>query len=402
MAADLPETDRAAPASAAVRLRALPDNLPLDPSAAPIMQLLLLRNGEVLEGQVSVTKDGYTVSLSAGEIQVRADKVEAVCRDLVECYRFKHDRVTTSNVNDYLALAEWCLRHSLLREATISIHEASELDPHHPKLAVLQRRLQLAANPPAPTQATPAKAEEMISTEELDRTVRSMPPKSVEQFTMTIQPLLLNNCSTGGCHGAQSATSYRLLRLSPNRAANRRSTQRNLLATLALIDREHPGHSPLLTTPVKPHGAAAAPIFGKHQANQYFQLMEWVALVAGKPIQSPWGDDESNERPAAATRRATTRGATIPTAAATQKAEPAAEPSATDRPFAEIKSQSGSGNSEAKPGKIGEWPAGEVRPATAIDRRKPVQRGATVETFVPQDEFDPAIFNRGATSPGTP
>ena len=398
-AADLPGEVRASDARV-VTIDGAPEPPPavaLDPAATPIVQLVLLRNGEVLAGQVTRTTDGCVVALSDGEIQVRAAKIEAVCRDLPECYRFKRDRITTSNVNDYLALVEWCLRHGLIREATVSFHEASELDPHHPKLAVLERRLQLAANPSAPTPSAPAKLDEQISTEELDRTVRAMPPKSMEQFTTTIQPLLLNNCSTGGCHGPQSATSYRLLRLPPNRTANRRSTQRNLSATLALINREHPGQSALLTAPIKPHGAAAAPIFGKHQSNQYLQLMEWVALVAGKPVQSPWEEEESGERPAGATRRAA--AATRAMTSAGQKQDASSERGSAERRSAEpLPLNVG----ERKSAKVNDWPAGDVQPASAMEKRKPAQRGAAVETFVPEDEFDPAIFNRGAAAPGAP
>ena len=49
-----------------------------------------------------------------------------------------------------------------------------------------------------------------VSTSEIDRRVRTLPTGTIETFTRSIQPMLLNYCATAGCHGASGTSSYAL------------------------------------------------------------------------------------------------------------------------------------------------------------------------------------------------
>ena len=254
----------------------------LQPAARP--GVLLLRNGQVVAGRIARSGDVYCVALPHGEIRVKAIGVELFCRDLEDGYWQKRAQLRDGNVDDHLRLAAWCLRHNLLGHAGRELARATAVDPAHPTLGLLERRLRSANSLPRPT-STPAHAatetaDPVPSLDELDRMVRAMPPGTVETFTQTIQPLLLNNCSSMGCHGPTSKTPLRLMRGSISTAPSRRLTQRNLHATLQHIDPKQPTASRLLTAASGPHGTSSKAGFTNRRSAAYGRLVEWVRTVA--------------------------------------------------------------------------------------------------------------------------
>ncbi len=248
----------------------------LDP---PRGGMLLLRNGEVLTGDIVRDGDHYIVSSHNGEIRIRATDVEATCRDLDEAYQRKLEGVRTGVVDEHLALAEWCLRHDLCGYAAEQVREALSADPEHPRIPLIERRLKLASVRPA-ARITARREASGPSNGDLDRLVRGLPPGTMEVFTRSIQPLLLNNCSASGCHGPNSHSALVLQRTPLSRHAGRRITQRNLYAVWQFVDTETPYESPLLTLPMQRHGTAKAPIFSDRKAEQYRQLAGWVRGIA--------------------------------------------------------------------------------------------------------------------------
>lgn len=99
-------------------------------------------------------------------------------------------------------------------------------------------------------------------------------------FANSVQPLLLNHCSTAG-HGPQSQTSLRLMRIPPARVTGRRRTHATCLPVLSMINRESPDESPLLLVPTQPHATLKMAIFTNRDAVQYKQLVIWSQRVAG-------------------------------------------------------------------------------------------------------------------------
>ena len=380
-------------------LRAVEADRPPAPDAE---QFLLLRNGEVISGRIERLGDHYDVTQRDGEIHVRAGEVEAVCKDLDACYQIRRSRVSNGSAADYIALADWCLRRRMLEQAQASLAEATAADPTHPKLALLRRRLELVESDPPSRAPAGERNDDHASPEELDRASRSLPPRSMELFTNSIQPLLLNHCATAGCHGPQSPSAFHLMRLPSNRAASRRSTQRNLVATLSIVDREHPAASRLLTAPAGPHGTTTSAIFAGRKSHQYLQLVEWVSLVSGQEIESLIAD-AADTPPAplpAAARPAK------PIAATGAEKRPARGSAAAERDSAAAEPAGSPGSSGVErasftqPLHVTPWPAASG--AAPTDRpapsriTKPPQRGAPRKEFAPVDEFDPEIFNRSA------
>ncbi len=249
-------------------------------SPVPEHGVVLLRNGQIIEGKITRVGELIYVTFPNGEIRLKLSEVEFCCRDLEEGYRRKLSAMQLGNVRDHLAMAQWCLMHDLHDHAAAELSDATAADATHPMIGVLSRRLKMAIQPPSKPSGPAKSATPSPSFEELDRLVRSMPAGAVETFTDTIQPMLVNNCTAAGCHGPQSASEFRLIRIPKDRPPSRRTTQRNLHATLQWVDRRKPDDSKLLTATTGPHGTAATSVFGRHQAAQHQRLLDWIRQVA--------------------------------------------------------------------------------------------------------------------------
>ncbi len=186
-----------------------------------------------------------------------------------------------------------------------------------------------------------------------------MPPGTMKTFSLAIQPMLLNTCATGVCHGARSANGFRLLRPLAGRAPSRRLIQRNLYSTLKWIDREDPDASPILTIPLAPHGTSSTAIFTSRDVGQCRQLVNWVNEVVNQK-----------------------REVGPPRVGA--QAKPLLQQMHSPLPSAPV--SKGDRQATAR---------SQVPPAnTSASRRKPPWVGPWLGGFVPLDEFDPEIFNR--------
>lgn len=333
------------------------------PSAlGPQSGVLMLRNGELIAGTITFSGDRYDVGLEDGEIRIKGAEVEYCGRTVRDCFEHRCDKVEADKVDDRLNLAEWCVRQNMLEEAAGQLGEALRIDPTHPRIGLIERRIKLAIEQPGGgAAATGNGLPDTATLAELDRMVRSLPARSVETFTTTIQPMLLNRCSNAGCHGPQSSNSLRLLRISAAKLSSRRSTQRNLHSALTMVDRAKPDESKLLVAPTKPHGNAKEAIFTSRELWQYKQLVDWVhGVAASQPPAQPATLEEPASSLLQAVESATATEATI---------KPAESDSASESPS-------------------------PSRAVSISHPRGPVKRGEQPQGFVPKDPFDPEIFNR--------
>lgn len=323
--------------------------------------VLLLRNGQVIEGRVFPYEDRYQVFVEGGEIRLKQSEVLCCCRTMVEVYQHKRQVTRLDNVQDRLDLAQWCLQVGLRDEAAAEVAAAAAIEPNHPLLPVIDRRLKTAPDV-KPDQASEKSDIRGPSAYELDLMVRGMPPRTVEAFAQTIQPALLNSCAAAGCHGQSSNNGFRLLRTPPGSPASRRLTQRNLYAALEWVNRDNPAASPLVAVPMRPHGTARAAIFTDRHVAQYRQLLEWcyrVSQVEAPVLQASFEEEAAGPR-------------------AEKKSQPAAMPPMK---------QSGVVPAAA-------WESKRQAPRGAAPQANPVQRGATLPKFAPSDPCDPDTFNR--------
>lgn len=253
-----------------------------DPASPSYEGIVVLQNGNLLRGTITQAEDRYHVAVDGGRIHVHAGDVLFTCLTLEEAYGEKRARIQPGVARDHLELAQWCQRHGLLEFAAQELVQAKAVEPRHPLIPLVEQRIKVSLCQPEDATRPAQPAELPPSPEELDRLVRGMPAGSVETFTQTIQPVLVNNCAAGRCHGPGTESKYRLLRPSWGKPASRRLTQRNLHSTLEWVDRDDPGVSKLLTAPVESHGSADGAIFKDHQADQYQRIVDWVYQMAGK------------------------------------------------------------------------------------------------------------------------
>ncbi len=343
----------------------------LEPGPMPEPGVLLLRNGHSIHGKITRAGELYYIALPHGEIRVKATDVELYCRNLEEGYLRKRALIGSADVGDHIQLAQWCLRHKLLDQADEELADARHSDSRHPMIGILQRRLELAREPPRP----PAPPDQPIDTpppsmEDLQRLVRGMPAGSVETFTRQVQPVLIHNCTAVGCHGPATTTRFRLLRIPAVGPPSRLVTQRNLQATLPWVDRQQPAASPLLTAPIRPHGTAKTAVFTHQQITQYKRLVDWVHQVAQHPQSEVPATVVPREKPPVRAMSAERyeSGFSLPQQSPTTQ-PPLSKPDIRD-PFAET-------------------------PLTPPESLMPPESPESPKAeFVPIDPFDPEIFNR--------
>jgi hypothetical protein len=349
-------------------------------AAAPPAELgvVVLRSGEAIEGCVRPTADGYCVKVPDGEIRLHRAEVDFCCGSLREAYT-RMSSAVVDDANEHLRLAQWCIRQGLLDLAAREVAAARAINPTHPMVEAIERRLEISKEQAQHPVASGPRANQAVSAEELDRMLRTLPPGSIETFTQHVQPVLLNNCTASGCHAVQSETTFRLLRSASDKAASRRVTQRNIFAALQWIDRDNPAASKLLTVPLRPHGQAKTAIFNDAQTVQYRRLADWVDQVTrrtredppipatveeGPPVQDP---------PVHAHRKYSSRAQAIRAQVSDATASDSAE-----FPLA-------SGGDDQRAGAAG---------AAASDSRRRVQRGGAAITAAKGDPLDPEVFNR--------
>ncbi len=258
-----------------------------EPSAPPLADgpgILLLRNGQVIEGQITRNGDNFTVTSPDQELQIRTADVEFTCHDLREGYRHKKAAIQPNDIEQHVQLFLWCERHGLLDCAGDELKAAEAINREHPMISVLRRRLkvemQQKKEPSRPAENSPPPP----SDEQLDRMTRDMPPRTVEEFVQVVQPILLNHCPGAAGYALPGQKRLQLMRPPLGESPSRRITQRNLFAVRECIDWDSPGESPLLKASVGSGAAATVGSFPGRYSMQYQKLVQWVYQVAQKPM----------------------------------------------------------------------------------------------------------------------
>ena len=266
-------------------------------SSQAFATVLLLHGGHVVEGEVSKVEEVYHVKTDTGEIRISANRVELVFDGFEDVYCWKRSLIRVGCHSDHVELARWCLKYDLLDLAQRELVAAELAEPGTAMVDYLQRRLTSKRNvntsetprpftplpeaKPVPETTPQADCDETetISLETLDQATSSISPNSMAQFASTIQPILLNNCATGGCHVGAGDEKMKLYRSGLAGKAGRRTTQRNLYAVLEWLNTEQPDFSPLLTVPLRPHGKTAPAMIEGHK-EEYQRLVYWAFQIS--------------------------------------------------------------------------------------------------------------------------
>ena len=257
-----------------------------EPALAPREGVLLLKNGHVMQGSITKAGDYFVLTLGkTGEVRLPAADVETQCVDLDDAYRYQAALLSNTKAEPHLALAEWCLRYGLRQQAEDQVAFARKLEPEHARIAQLELRLKTAAEAPAPSGMKTDTSSTTVGVKQLEEKLAELPKGSMERFSVTIQPMLINRCGANGCHGPAAKSNFHLLRPAAGQMMSKRFTQRNLFTVLQYMDKDNPEESRLVTMPQERHGSTLAPVFDKRSQHQLDDLIAWGKLLVPKPQQ---------------------------------------------------------------------------------------------------------------------
>jgi hypothetical protein len=330
-------------------------------TAAESAGVLVLRNGNVLQGTVRRLGEHFQVEHAGAVLQVPGSQVEMACASLVEAYELRRQSRVGSSVDANFELARWCLKNNMIEQAAREVLDARIRDPGHPALPRMDMKIRLALEMEASRQEQAAKAaaEQQAAlaaeaTAAVSSTAMLTPsPEAQTQFVRSIQPMLVNSCATGGCHQPGATQVMQLDRWALEGNGNPELIRRNLEAVLAQINAADPASSSLLIRARKAHGDRRQGVSRPIATYQAALLHNWMNLASGI-------------RP-----------------------EPAAEEFAPPLPADADVPPATSGGVDGTPPTAARQPSSTPAPASA--------------KFVPRDAFDPEIFNRQvAKAPAAP
>lgn len=251
--------------------------------------MLVLRNGNVVQGEIWRTADHYRVRMVGGELQVRENQVEMFCHSFDEAYERRRANRVGSTADSHLEIARWCLRHGLLDYASRELLEARGIDPHHRKLAMLERQLQQALTLSVSRVETSSQADVSAPAEASLELIDRVPQESRALFVRRIQPMLVRSCATSGCHQSHGEGQFHINRSAVVGAGHPDTTRRNLASTLAQLDHSAPRQSSLLVHAQERHGDMG---IGEEalSARQLRILIAWIEHLAdaNRPADVPW------------------------------------------------------------------------------------------------------------------
>jgi hypothetical protein len=341
-------------------------------------RVLILANEDTVVGNVIEDDGRYRVQEGSGETIYPFARVLKVCDTLEEAYAYLRGRANLRDPDEHVRLARWCQRNRLTNHEREEAEAALKLRPNDEDALRILRRLSAEGSPrvTTPPGTQPAKPPAATRQEE------SYKQETLMEYTRRIQPILMNGCGLGSCHGNNNRNGYELTRPAGGGTLTAMQTRQNMLRALALVDRDEIENSPLLRKALETHGGAAKPPLGARDTAAFRNLEAWVkTLGTAKPAES------------AAT------GSTADTAAPVEPLAPGSSGFASERDDEPAKPMpkgtapsAGSPKTSAKTTAPADEPKGNSasRPAGRNEAANPA--GPKVPDK--EDPFDPAVFNR--------
>tara|TARA_R110002020_G_scaffold182947_8_gene378818 strand:- start:927 stop:2168 length:1242 start_codon:yes stop_codon:yes gene_type:complete len=247
--------------------------------------LLVLNDGRVLTGQISILERGYLLNGSSGRITMPFSNVICHARTLKEAYRKQRESMTKPTADQHTSLARWCLVNQLFAEAEQEIESALLLQPHH--VAAKKMLARFDAQKPREHDFSSAESRKMMDDLLINKEFSTAQPiggldaELAKQFVTTIEPMLMNNCSNTSCHGTEARNNFRLTQKWNIRGNTRHITDQNLDAVLPFIDSKTPEQSRLLTVLDGRHGQNGLSVFTGARAKYQRKVLEQWTIAVG-------------------------------------------------------------------------------------------------------------------------
>lgn len=251
-------------------------------AAAP--KMLVLKNGRLVEGRISLNAGGYVVDRPNGTLLIPLDRVSFEAEDRKDAYLKVRSQMPAGTANSNVALARWCLSYSMYDEAEKELREALDREPYREEARTMLRRLEEIRNPDKPLhEETPKVAPRTDDgfAPPAAESLGGLPKDVAQEFVVRVQPILSNKCGNASCHGS-TATARNGFQLVPTRGGNgnRAAAERNLASVLLQIDADAPERSPLLTALNGTHGGVRTIFYGSKAGEQTDAIRSWVKSAA--------------------------------------------------------------------------------------------------------------------------
>lgn len=258
----------------------------------PTERLLLLQNGRVVKGVLRKSSSGYIVNVTGGQLVLPFDQVRLEAADLEDAYRQQRDTMPDHTAAAHIELARWCVANNLPDPARKELREALRREPDSTLAKNMLERIndQLLTTNDVPAVVNRNGQFSLLGDAKPGippETLGGLPREAAAEYVSKIQPLLVNRCATGGCHGPGSGNSFELLRVKLGKSPPKSYSERNLAAVMERLDLERPLSSPLL---LKLRGEATA--FGSRQSHgglsqdQALSLRAWIEGISKKPMRN--------------------------------------------------------------------------------------------------------------------
>ncbi|RUL87530.1 hypothetical protein TsocGM_11885 [Tautonia sociabilis] len=271
-------------------------------------------NVRVLEGPVAEDREDYVITLPLGPVREPKARVEAVFGSLREAYEYQRDHLPDRDPDEHLRLARWCLTFGMEAEAAEQLKALLAWSPGDPTAEAMLKSLAASAaskaardsevvrtgadaaglmggarSPRDPADSALGRIRAYKGPVAAPRIFDLPEPLAVrrfQEFGETVHRVLQARCAR--CHDELSDRNFRLVRARDQKdLRNALLIRTNLDATLALVDREAPEHSPLLINAVMPHGPDQRPILTNPNSQEYRLLWDWIESLRGDAIAAP-------------------------------------------------------------------------------------------------------------------
>jgi len=239
----------------------------------------------ILIGRVTEHEGHVIFERKGGRMTVPRDQVRGIYASLEALYLEKRETIDAREPVEHLRLARWCLTYKLRDQAKAELQAVLQLEPKNQTAQIMLRSLEstratsVVKPPPAASQPDPwSRQRENL----WRRWMKAQPKRTLGSFVQNVQPILLNSCGSGRCHGNPRYTGdFRLSRWEPGHRVPPAKMIENLRATFSALDLDEPGRSPLLLKPlmskVDPPTHPGGPVLsGPRKKRVWNTLRKWV------------------------------------------------------------------------------------------------------------------------------
>lgn len=255
-----------------------------DEFAAAPARLLVLIDGQVINGDVTPRPDGYDIQVPGGRLFINSDRVRFAAASLPDAYVRMRESIPEFTPTNHLELARWCLANKLQSHARREVLNALYLDPNRDDakrmLQALEQASEMTSKSDAGAGLTEYPSHDKMQRPAIEtRSLAGLSRSIAHSFVRDVQPLLMNKCATSGCHGPGTRSQFQLT--STHRGSTPAIAESNLAAVLRQVDFTQPDASPLLEIGEQAHGRMTASVYrGRSGALQMKILRDWVQQAA--------------------------------------------------------------------------------------------------------------------------